>query len=145
MTVRPIVVVRAPFCASQPFAPVRRVAKPIRTDWVALAHRGSRRRPVGRPRSAQWALGAEYFVLAVVVTSVALMLDRRVGKQSVSDFGRLLDAHNPTFITCSLLVVAAVILMLGQQDGLYLVVPTLIAVLIGGVVNAWLTLVRLPA
>jgi hypothetical protein len=97
------------------------------------------------PDQRKWALGAEYFVLAVVVTGVALILDRRAGQQNVSDFGRLLDAHNPTFITCSLLVVAAVILMLGQQDGLYLVVPTLIAVLIGGVVNAWLILVRLPA
>jgi hypothetical protein len=30
-----------------------------------------------------------------------------------------------------------------HKDGIYLVVPALIAVLVGGVVNAWLILVRL--
>ena len=33
--------------------------------------------------------------------------------------------------------------MLGHKDGIYLLVPALIAVLVGGVVNAWLILVRL--
>jgi hypothetical protein len=42
-----------------------------------------------------------------------------------------------------LLGVAAVVLILGQKDGIYVVVPALIAVLVGGVVNAWLILVRL--
>jgi len=54
-----------------------------------------------------------------------------------------LDAINPTSVTCSLLAIAAVILILGHTDGIYLHVPALIAVLVGGVVNAWLILVRL--
>ena len=45
-------------------------------------------------------------------------------------------------ITCSLLVIAAVVLMLGHNDGLHFLVPALIAVLVGGVVNAWVILVR---
>lgn len=49
----------------------------------------------------------------------------------------------PAVVTCSLLVIAAVVLILGHEDGTYVVVPALIAVLVGGVVNAWLILVRL--
>src|SRR5262245_21998536 len=95
------------------------------------------------PDQRKWALGAEYLVLALVVAGLALLLDRRAGGQSGTAFGRLLDAINPTFVTCSLLLIAAVVLILGHKDGLYLLVPALIAVLVGGVVNAWLILVRL--
>jgi hypothetical protein len=95
------------------------------------------------PDQRTWALGTEYLVLALVVTGVALVLDRRAGAQSGSAFGRVLDAVNPTFVTCSLLVVAAVVLILGHTDGIYVLVPVVIAVLVGGVVNAWLILVRL--
>ena len=95
------------------------------------------------PDQSKRALGVEYLVLAVVVTGVALMLDRRAGSQGGSEIGRLLDSINPTFVTCSLLAIAALVLILGHKDGIYLVVPALIAVLVGGVVNAWLILVRL--
>jgi hypothetical protein len=80
------------------------------------------------PDQRKWALGVEYLVLALVVTAVALILDRRAGRQDRSAIGRLLDATNPTVFTCSLLVVAAVTLILGQKDGIYLLVPALIAV-----------------
>jgi len=95
------------------------------------------------PDQRKWALGIEYFALAVVVAGVALTLDRRAGTRSGSTLGRSLDAINPTIVTCSLLVIAAVILILGHEDGLYFLVPALVAVLVGGVVNAWLILVRL--
>jgi len=72
-------------------------------------------------------------------------MDRRAGGESGSTIARRLDSINPTLITCLLPAVAAVVLILGHRDGIYLVVPALIAVLVGGVVNAWLTLVRLPA
>ena len=95
------------------------------------------------PGQRKWALGAEYLVLAVVVIGVALMLDRRAGGQTGSAIGRRLDAINPTFVTCLLLVVAAAVLILGHKDGIYVLVPALVAVLVGGVLNAWLILVRL--
>jgi hypothetical protein len=94
------------------------------------------------PDQSKWALGLEYLVLALVVIAVAFVLDRRAGRRQGSALARRLDAINPTFITCLLLVIAAVILILGHRDGLYLLVPALIAVLVGGVVNAWLILVR---
>jgi hypothetical protein len=95
------------------------------------------------PDQPKWALGIEYLVLAVVVAGMALTLDRRAGSRSVSTVGRSLDAINPTIITCSLLVITAVILILDHEDGLYFLVAALIAVLVGGVVNASLILVRL--
>ncbi len=95
------------------------------------------------PDQRNVALGAEYLVLALVVTGAALILDRRAGTQRGSALARRLDSINPTVVTCSLLVIAAVILILGYKDGTYLLVPALIAVLVGGVVNAWLILVRL--
>jgi len=52
---------------------------------------------------------------------------------------------NPTITTCTLLLAAAIVLTLGHEGGLYLLVPALIAVLVGAVANAWLILVRLPA
>ena len=95
------------------------------------------------PDQRKWALGAEYLVLALVIIGVALTLDRRAGSQRGSAIGRRLDAINPTFVTSSLLVVAAVILILGHKDGIYFLVPALFAVLVGGVANAWLILVKL--
>jgi cobalamin synthase len=94
------------------------------------------------PDQPTWALGVEYLVLAVVVSGVAILLDRRAGAQTGSALGRRLDASNPTVVTCSLLAIAAVVLILGHPDGIYVLVPALFAVLIGGVVNAWLILVR---
>jgi hypothetical protein len=95
------------------------------------------------PDQRDWVLGLEYLLLALVVTGAAVTLDRRAGSQIGSAVGRLLDAINPTFVTCSLLVIAAVILIFGSDDGIYMLVPALIAVLVGGVVNAWLILVKL--
>lgn len=91
------------------------------------------------PDQRRWALGTEYLALALIVIGVAFKLDRLAGRQSGSAIGQLLDAINPTIVTCSPLVVVAVVLILG----LYLLAPALIAVLAGGVVNAWLILVRL--
>jgi hypothetical protein len=68
------------------------------------------------PDQRKSALGAEYLVMALVVIGVALVLDRRADSQSGSALGRRLDAINPTFVTCSLLAIAAVILILGHKD-----------------------------
>jgi hypothetical protein len=96
------------------------------------------------PGQREWALGVEYLVLALVVIGVGLMLNRWAGGHRAGGaIARHLESINPTHVTCSLLVVSAVILILGHKNGLYLLVPALIAVLVGGVVNAWLILVRL--
>jgi hypothetical protein len=50
------------------------------------------------PDQRKWALGAEYLVLALLVTAVALILDRRADSQRGSEVGRRLDAINPTVV-----------------------------------------------
>jgi hypothetical protein len=39
------------------------------------------------PGQRKWAFGAEYLILALVVTGVAIILDRRAGSQSGSAIG----------------------------------------------------------
>jgi hypothetical protein len=95
------------------------------------------------PNQPTWALGIELLILALVVTGLSVALDRRAGPQTGSALARVLDATNPTTTTCTLLLAAAIVLILGHKDGLYVLVPALIAVLVGAVVNAWLILVRL--
>jgi hypothetical protein len=90
------------------------------------------------PDQRRWALGTDTSHWPSS-SSAWRKLDRLAGRQSGSAIGQLLDAINPTIVTCSPLVVVAVVLILG----LYLLAPALIAVLAGGVVNAWLILVRL--
>ena len=96
------------------------------------------------PNQSKRALGVEYLVLALVVIGVAVFNDRRSGgRQGESALARSLGAINPTYVTCSLLVAAGVVLILGRRNGIYVLVPALAAVLVGGVVNAWLILVKL--
>jgi hypothetical protein len=96
------------------------------------------------PGQRTWVLGAECLVLAALAAGVALVLDRRAGTPSGNALGRRLDSLNPTMLTCSLLALAAVILVLGHENGAYVLVPALLAVLIGGVLNAWLILLGPP-
>jgi hypothetical protein len=97
------------------------------------------------PDQQKWVLGTEYLALALVATYMSYVLDQRAGGRGGSAIGRRLASINPTWITCSLLALAALFLLLGHGDGLYVLVPALFAVLVGGVVNAWLILVRLTA
>ena len=48
----------------------------------------------------------------------------------------------PNSTTCVLLAAAGVTLLLGRAWGLYLFAAAVIVVLIGGVANAWLLLIR---
>lgn len=94
------------------------------------------------PDQAKWVLGAELIALAVAAAGVAIVLNRRAGRETGSPLARLVDNVNPTLVTCVLLLAAGVVLAVGHSRGLYLVVPALFAVLVGCVTNAWLILVR---
>ena len=96
------------------------------------------------PGQAKWVLGAEFLGLAALASGVGAVLNRRAGETGDA-LGRVLDNANPTLITCALLLAVGVVLVLGHRDGLYFLVPALFAVLVGGVTNAWLILVRLSA
>lgn len=93
------------------------------------------------PNQSRWELGAELVALGVAAIVASLVLGRRAGRQSA--LGQILDRANPGSITCASLIIGGVLLVLGHDHGLYLLVPALVAVLAGGVVNAWLILIRL--
>ena len=96
------------------------------------------------PEQPRWVLGVEFLALAVATAITVIVLDPwTIRQRERSTIGRVLDITTPNITTCLLLAAVSVALLLGHQWGLYLLVPALVAVLSGGVWNAWLILVKL--
>jgi hypothetical protein len=96
------------------------------------------------PEQPRWVLGLEYLVLAAATAITAIVFvpwTRHARERSM--LMRILDVTTPNITTCVPLAAAGVVLLLDEQWGLYFLVPALIAVLAGGVWNAWLILVKL--
>jgi hypothetical protein len=88
-------------------------------------------------------LGVELVVLAVVTATALEILDRRArSERSGQSVARILDAIAPNAVTCALLVAAGVVLLVGVHAGLYVLIAPVVAALVGGIVSAWLLLVR---
>ena len=58
---------------------------------------------------------------------------------------RYVEKFSPNTITAVLVGVAGITFMLKAGGGLYWLIPAAVASLAGGVINAWLFLVRLPS
>jgi hypothetical protein len=96
------------------------------------------------PEQPRWVLGLEYLALAVATAIAAITLVPSTKHASErSRLMRILDVTTPNITTCVPLGAAGVVLLFGHRWGLYFLVPALIAVLAGGVWNAWLILVKL--
>lgn len=102
-----------------------------------------------QPRAA---LGSELVAVAVVSGAVLLIFDRRAGGdsggQSPEDqdkIARYLNRFAPNSITALLTGAAGISLMLQVGGGLYWLIPAMAASLLGGVVSAWLFLVKVAA
>jgi hypothetical protein len=96
------------------------------------------------PEQARWVLGVEYLALAVATAITVIVLNPWTKRTpEPSTITRVLDITTPNITTCLLLAAVGVTLLLGHQRGLYLLVPALIALLAGGVWNAWIILVKL--
>jgi hypothetical protein len=101
---------------------------------------------LGIPGQHQWQLGVELLVLAVVLGGWLLWLDRRAtASPSTQSISRVLATVSPGTLTTLLLAVAGVLLLAGVDDGVYVVVPSVIAAITGGVASAWLFLTRITA
>jgi len=99
------------------------------------------------PGQADWTLGAELIVLGVVAGAALILVGRRhvdVDASPESLLARTLDRTSPTLATSLLTEIAGVTLIVGG-GGLYWLVPALILALVGGMLNAWLLLTRLPS
>jgi hypothetical protein len=91
------------------------------------------------------AVGAELLALAVFVGAVLFTLDRRAGQAREPGVARFVERYSPNTITAILVGTAGVTLLARAGGGLYWLIPAVAASLIGGVVSAWLFLVRLAS
>jgi hypothetical protein len=98
------------------------------------------------PGQEAWELGAELLVLASALGGVLRWLNRRASAHpSAQPISRVLGVVSPDAITTTFLLAAGVLLLAGVDDGVYVVIPAVIAAITGGVVSAWLFLIRITA
>jgi hypothetical protein len=89
-------------------------------------------------------IAVELLVLAAISGTALLVLDRRAGHDSTNIVARYIEAASPNMITSVLTGVAGLALLLRGGGGLYWLIPAVLAGLVGGVINAWLFLLRVP-
>ena len=88
------------------------------------------------------ALGAELLAVAAVSGTALVILDRRAGHGSDQDMARYVEKFSPNAITAVLVGVAGLTFLIKAGGGLYWLIPAAVASLVGGVVNAWLFLIK---
>ena len=91
------------------------------------------------------ALAWELLALAVVSGTALLILDRRAGHSTDQGMARYIERFSPNTITAVLVAVAGLTFMLKAGGGLYWLIPATVASLLGGVINAWLFLVKVTS
>jgi len=87
------------------------------------------------------ALGAELLGVALVSGTALLILDRRAGHAERGAV-RYIERFSPNMITAALVGIAGLTFLVKAGGGLYWLIPAAVASLLGGVVNAWLFLVK---
>jgi hypothetical protein len=88
------------------------------------------------------ALGGELIALALVSGATLFVLDRRGGHDQASGVARYIERASPNAITPLLFGVAGITYLVMAGGGLYWLIPAAVTSLAGGVINAWLFLVR---
>ena len=88
------------------------------------------------------ALGGELIALAAVSGAALFVLDRKGGHDAASGVARYIEVASPNAITSVLFGVAGLTFLLSAGGGLYWLIPAVVCSLVGGVINAWLFLVR---
>jgi hypothetical protein len=88
------------------------------------------------------AFGSELLAVAVVSAAVLLILDRRAGHSTDQGVAGYIEKFSPNTITAVLVGVAGITFLAQAGGGLYWLIPAAMASLLGGVVNAWLFLVK---
>ena len=91
------------------------------------------------------ALGAELLAVAVVSGAGVLILDRRAGHAAGPGVARYVERFSPNTITAVLVGIAGLTFLVKAGGGLYWLIPAAVASLVGGVVNAWLFLVKVTS
>jgi len=97
-----------------------------------------------RPSPAT-AVGSELLALAVLAGTVLFILDQRAGQAREPGVARFVERYSPNTITVILVGIAGATLIACAGGGLLWLIPAVAPSLMGGVVNAWLFLVRLAS
>jgi hypothetical protein len=90
-------------------------------------------------------LGAELLAVAAVAGTALFVLDRRAGHDPGNRLARYLEVASPNLVTAMLVGLAGLTFLLKAGGGLYWMIPAVVASLVGGVINAWLFLLKAPA
>jgi hypothetical protein len=85
-------------------------------------------------------------VLAAVLGGALYWLDRMAtASPSGQPISRVLAVVAPRTITTGLLALTGLLLLVGVKECIYVLVPSMIAAMTGGVASAWLFLTRITA
>jgi hypothetical protein len=91
------------------------------------------------------ALGAELVALAAVSGTTLFVFDRRAGHDVSNSVARYIEQASPNAVTSVLFGLAGLTFLVKAGGGLYWMIPAVLASMVGGVINAWLFLVKVPA
>jgi len=83
--------------------------------------------------------------VAVAAGGILFILDRRAGHGSDQGVVRYVERFSPNTVTAVLVGVAGLTFLLKAGGGLYWLIPAAVASPLGGVVNAWLFLVKVTS
>jgi mannose/fructose/N-acetylgalactosamine-specific phosphotransferase system component IID len=99
---------------------------------------------VALPDQRRWVVGAEIMFVGLVAAVTLRLLDRRANKQkSEQQVAHALDVIAPNIVVCVLVFAAGGLLVFGLVAGLYVLAAAAVIALVGGVVSAWLLLIRI--
>jgi hypothetical protein len=90
------------------------------------------------------ALGAELLLVAGSSGTALLILDRRADHDPGNTVADYIERASPNMLTALLVAIAAITFLVKAGGGLYWLIPAVTASLVGGVINAWLFLIKVP-
>jgi hypothetical protein len=88
------------------------------------------------------ALGAELLAVSAASGTAVLILDQRAGHDPDSRVARYIERASPNTVTAVLVGIAGLSFLVKAGGGLYWMIPAVLASLVGGVINAWLFLLK---
>jgi hypothetical protein len=91
------------------------------------------------------ALGWELLTLSAASGATLLTLDWRAGHSTEHGVARYVERFSPNMITAVLVGVAGATFLAQAGGGLYWLIPAVLTSLVGGVINAWLFLIKVPS
>jgi hypothetical protein len=96
------------------------------------------------PTQSQRVLGAEFLVLAALVATAFILLDRLARQtDSPRPVARTLENVNPSTLTAAGIAITGGLMVSGVDWADFALVPVICAAMVGGLASAWLLLTKL--